>query len=609
MFKRRQNGIDSPGTSSVVPGNDTSKGSPDSARNSSSMVSLPPPPPPRRTLVPRQKTADHVSPPPIEEGEIEMFRSQIADLGSCVGNKALFDFLISDIDRNRLTQIALILADRGEYQTMSRVVDLTESLDRLIGSRVEENHILQTRTFSQVLQDADEVLADETVPIDFLRAKVRDFDSQFFAYQNEPFDQVVLLTQKVDEIRKRIREVTIPPSPQGNASLDEPWVPFPTQPGDHQNPHEGSQSRVTDWSASVSVEYGSSPEEVSNLEPIGQARLMLNVFRNWNNAVILSGNKENLAHSIQTKHLLEIFSRWRISVSISNSRRQRTISESLRVLKGWQAQTERMKDVLNHSRVRYFYRILGPSLVAWRSHTTNLANRVFAFVTSNQERRIISFLSEWGTSTKYFRGLHTACESLVIRNGIHRLDLHFFAWQRLRKANGLSVISKSLFRRTCIREWGSHVIKTKQIRNRVDSLKKAYSILAEWRRVKASNRNLDDLDPVYDGDEWEADADFPDNPLDQSSISIPSTVEYYIIHDEPIDSSRPADEQSVIKLQTREIITRAQIFVSQQRFVDQSPARITRRPTTTTHTDSHEQTDFFREFEHKWRREQAKWKL
>ena len=217
-------------------------------------------PPPRRIPLPRSVTTDHVTPPPIQQGEIDAFALQIEDLSRCTDNPALFEILVSDIDRNRLTQMTMILAEKGEYPTMARVMEISDALDRLIRGQVDEAHRRQRLSLrgtidndlslEDFIKEADEVNKKDTMTAAELRSKIQMFDQCFSDFQNEPFDQLVALSERVEVMRKRLRGM-IAPQQTNNASPPpsepgEPWESFPStvesQPRGDLNINEQQES-------------------------------------------------------------------------------------------------------------------------------------------------------------------------------------------------------------------------------------------------------------------------------------------------------------------------------------------------------------------------------
>jgi hypothetical protein len=194
--------------------------------------------PPRRVPFARQATSDHISPPAIQEGEIDAFGIQVEDLGRCSENPALFDILVSDIDRNRLTQITMILADRGDYPAMARVMTIADTVDRLIREHVNNAHrqqklslssnSLTDLTLEDVSREADAVYANTTLSKDDLLAKLSIFDRCFSDFQDAPFEDLIQLSEKVDRIRTRVSLQQA--SPIATSTISEDWETFPQPP-------------------------------------------------------------------------------------------------------------------------------------------------------------------------------------------------------------------------------------------------------------------------------------------------------------------------------------------------------------------------------------------
>lgn len=558
--------------------------------------------------MPRQKTAEHVSPPPIEEGEIEIFRSQISDLASCSENKTLFDFLISDIDRNRLTQIALILADRGDFAIMAQVIELTETLDRLIGTRIEENHhtdiVSLNRTLDQVLMDADQVVQDPSISTESLRGKVKEFDAHFYSHQDAPFDKVLLLTQMIEEMRHRIREGTTSQSPDATSpALDERWVAFPPHPASPDLPKAVVPADICDSAPDDDIMSTQSPACESGVS----RRFFQAVFSKWKHASSIAIKSDRLKVSNHASRLSKLVSEWRFLTLFARTDRQRSCSLASFSIRSWLAHSNRMQKVACDLALRDYHRLLGPTLSAWRSRTIQVTNNVFALSTCHEETWAITVLYEWRLRSQHSSHLNSAKLSQELSIKRSRVQGVFIAWQNLEKVFDLMRVAQMTFYRRCMQQWNAHVIKTRQVRNRVDSLKKAYAILAEWR---AKTRNVHrESEPVYDADAWEADEEIAHNPLEESSMSIPCTAECFVIQDKPSGIPTPC-ELSVIKQQTEKIITQTQVFISQHRTVNHSPAgNFKLPPASVPRTTSAEPSDFFRAFELKWRDEQAKWKL
>jgi predicted ester cyclase len=117
--------------------------------------------------------------------------------------------------------MTMILADKGDYPTMTRVMELTEKLDRLIARRMEETHEQQRKSFfsdqpgsaktlDELLSEADQIIArsDYTeAEKTEIRYRITEFDHYFFTFQNETIEQVLMLSEKIDEMRKRFRRV------------------------------------------------------------------------------------------------------------------------------------------------------------------------------------------------------------------------------------------------------------------------------------------------------------------------------------------------------------------------------------------------------------------
>lgn len=224
----------------------SSSGSREVSRKVGSQSSAAVPNPPRRRIrLPRQVTTDHIAPPPMRDGEIDAFKSQIDDLSRCTDNPGIFELLLSDIDRNRLTQMTMILAEKGDYPTMARVMELTDNLDRLIREQVDEVHKrqrLSLRSSSQsnlslddFLNEADAIAADSNLSAAALRAKIQTFDQCYSQFQDAPFDRLILLSDKVEILRNKLLALTRPdvqpilPSPPMSP---ESWVNFEAPQGD-----------------------------------------------------------------------------------------------------------------------------------------------------------------------------------------------------------------------------------------------------------------------------------------------------------------------------------------------------------------------------------------
>ena len=198
--------------------------------------------PPRRGPVPRQSSSDHIAPPPIHQGEIDTVAELIADLSRCVDNPALFDILISDVDRNRLTQMTMILAERGDFPSMSRVMELTDALDRLIKQRMEETHQQQRRSLGSdesqldsiddAIRQVENAIQSPPASVADVRSQIFVFDHYIYEFQTAPFDKVVTLSEKIDELRKLLVSRNPPVArPETPAEVvEEPWVAFPSDP-------------------------------------------------------------------------------------------------------------------------------------------------------------------------------------------------------------------------------------------------------------------------------------------------------------------------------------------------------------------------------------------
>ena len=222
----------STGSSSPIP-QSSELSNHDIRSQNNSIPSLSRGPPPRRAPLPRSITTDHMVPPPIQQGEIEAFASQVDDLSRCTDNAGLFELLVSDIDRNRLTQLTMILAEKGDYPAMARVMEISDKVDSLIRNQVDESHRRQRRslrgtvdndpTLDDFLREADELNANSSLTVAELRAKVQMFDQCFSDFQNESFEQLVVLSEKVEIMRKRLQRMNVEPVP----SHTETWETFP----------------------------------------------------------------------------------------------------------------------------------------------------------------------------------------------------------------------------------------------------------------------------------------------------------------------------------------------------------------------------------------------
>jgi dihydroneopterin aldolase len=161
-----------------------------------------------------QRTHETLPPPPIQPSEISNITTQIADLEHCFENKELFDFLISDVDRNRLVQISQILAESGAYAEMQRVTESREKLDGLIARRMQEQHD-RNRTgtsLEEILRAAMEI-DPETESIQGLRSKIEYLDYNFFAFEKDDFDTLLQLSERTDILRAVLKNRESQPDP------------------------------------------------------------------------------------------------------------------------------------------------------------------------------------------------------------------------------------------------------------------------------------------------------------------------------------------------------------------------------------------------------------
>jgi hypothetical protein len=198
----------------------------------------------RRIPPQRQVTIDQVTAPVIRDDEIDGFASQVGDLSQCVDNPALFELILSDLDRNRLTQMTMLLAERGDYPTMARVMEISDKLDTLICNQINESHKKQRLsllsrpsedlTIEDLFREADEINRDQNLQVAQLRGKVLLFDQSLSEFQDEPFEKLIQLSEKVELMRQRIHYLMANPphEPQiSGSTTQEPSVSFPSGDG------------------------------------------------------------------------------------------------------------------------------------------------------------------------------------------------------------------------------------------------------------------------------------------------------------------------------------------------------------------------------------------
>jgi hypothetical protein len=171
----------------------------------------------RKPPVRPQPTFERIAPPPVQPNEISILRDQVLDLERAFNDKDLFDFLLADIDRNRLTQIVTMFADSGQYVDMQGAMELAETLDRLIRRRLEETHEQQRRTLidSQTVEEPEigtiiteaESTDLSTLTVSDLQNRISYFDYHFYRSQDGDFALLLRLSERIESFRKALREL------------------------------------------------------------------------------------------------------------------------------------------------------------------------------------------------------------------------------------------------------------------------------------------------------------------------------------------------------------------------------------------------------------------
>ena len=171
----------------------------------------------RKPPVRPQPTLERIAAPPVQANEISLLRDQVLDLERSFNDKDLFDFLLADIDRNRLTQIVTMFADSGQYVDMQGAMELAETLDRLIRRRLDETHQQQRRTWiesppaqepdiGQIITEA-ETTDISTLSVTDLQNRISYFDFHFYRFQDGDFVLLLKLSERIESFRKALREL------------------------------------------------------------------------------------------------------------------------------------------------------------------------------------------------------------------------------------------------------------------------------------------------------------------------------------------------------------------------------------------------------------------
>ena len=192
----------------------------------------------RKPPIRPQATFERVVPPPVNPNEVSILREQILDLERAFTDRDLFDFLLADIDRNRLTQIVTLFADMGRYVEMQSAMELAEKLDDLIRRRLDETHEQQRRTLvvsqSEIDVDIRSIISEaESTDISALSEieihnRIGYFEFHFYRFQDCDLALLLRLSECIEAFRKALRDI------ESRASIDtvtpsETNQPLPTQ--------------------------------------------------------------------------------------------------------------------------------------------------------------------------------------------------------------------------------------------------------------------------------------------------------------------------------------------------------------------------------------------
>lgn len=615
---------------------------------------------PRRTQMARQITTDHISPPAIQPGEIDSLCSQVEDLSRCGDNPVVFDILLSDIDRNRLTQITMMLAERGDFPTMARVVQISDNLDRLIKDRVYFTHKRQWEavgagspadyTIDDFECEIDRVISDLGLETEELREKITFFDQCFSDFQDEPFERLIRLSDKIDVIRKRISKVIFvdPADTDGlNTDPHEEWETFPTSlspahagsvnvigPGGPVQANPAIQLNTTD-------EAGTSPKQL--LSPTDQAQhaaspdilqstkltqMQMDISQSEPTVSSLEPGCDRmiawLTH-VYLRRLRSALQHLRI-YPIGSIVAERVPRRSLRLhVHAWtaaattaQADLSRMTSIADEfCNTVIGNRLLSASLAAWMTASRNQRFQRSAGVAAARKIFI-----QWRVIT--WRKVKEDARS----NDLSRSILRTWKAIALRSAElKLIVDARSKYRilGPVLVAWISHCneCRNKRFLSQVSHRDRISSkVLHAWLRLVQDANNTATrtaLSPrrefgIFTGPEHEAptspEAWFEELPVgvpdkaEECDVSIPDSVEHYIIHDSPKISTTLS-----IKEVSEEIISRAQIFLSQRQLRNQLPTESRGTPVHTSHRHPQpvHETSYSSWFERKWAMEESLW--
>jgi len=196
----------------------------------------------RKPPVRPQPTFERIVPPPVQSNEISLLREQILDLERAFSDRDLFDFLLADIDRNRLTQIVTIFADTGRYVEMQSAMELAEKLDDLIRRRLDETHEQQRRVLassqSETEKDIQTIISEaESIDISSLseseiQNRISYFEFHFYRLQDSDFALLLRLSECIESFRKSLRDIesrgSLPTVTPDDVSQSQPGNPITT---------------------------------------------------------------------------------------------------------------------------------------------------------------------------------------------------------------------------------------------------------------------------------------------------------------------------------------------------------------------------------------------
>jgi len=231
-----------------------------------------------------QQSTERIAPPAIQPNELEQISAQVDDLERSIVDKELFDFLLADVDRSRLTQISMMLADKGDYAEMQKAMDISEKLDRLIAKRLDETHEIQRKSLvlnstSQnadkdilaIIQEAKHFDPTSVTPAE-LQNKFSYFEYHFFRFQESDFSQLLELSERIEALRKQMREntSTVKDTPEVLEQSPTAVVPNPPENAQAPSPDESweSFSPAQDYTsiyAPIAQEYP--PQSVPAISP------------------------------------------------------------------------------------------------------------------------------------------------------------------------------------------------------------------------------------------------------------------------------------------------------------------------------------------------------